>query len=134
MYALTARGRRISRGTTGAGILSLSLAGEHQSRIAQQAGQWLVGQPFDRYNTTSIYGDRYHYGAYYSSQAMFQLGGEYWARFYPPLANALTEAQNAEGSWQPEAGVDGHFGNVYTTALMVLALTPPYQLLPIYQR
>ena len=29
---------------------------------------------------------------------------------------------------------DGHFGNVYTTALMVLALTPPCQLLTIYQR
>ena len=134
MYALTANGRRISRGTTGAGILSLSLAGEHQSAIAQQAGRWLLSQPFDRYNVCTIYGDRYHYGAYYSSQAMFQLGGEYWAGFYPRLAQALVNNQNRDGSWQPEKGVDGQFGNVYTTSLMVLALTPPYQLLPIYQR
>ena len=134
MYALTADGRRISRGTTGAGILSLSLAGEHESDMAQQAGRWLLTQPFDRYNVCTVYGDRYHYGAYYSSQAMFQLGGEYWAGFYPPLAQALVNSQSREGSWQPEQGVDGKFGNVYTTSLMVLALTPPYQLLPIYQR
>ena len=134
MYALSANGRRISRGTTGAGILSLSLAGEHDSPSAKQAGQWLLGQPFDRYNVSTIHGDRYHYSAYYCSQAMFQLGGEYWAGFYPPLAHALVNHQDADGSWQREVGVDGQFGNAYTTALMVLALTPPYQLLPIYQR
>ena len=135
-YALTANGRRISPGTTGAGILSLSLAGEHDSRIAQDAGRWLLTQPFDRYNQPSTHGDRYHYGAYYCSQAMFQLGGEYWAGFYSPLVRAAVAHQSTDGSWQRESGGSGDraFGNHYTTALMVLALTPPYQLLPIYQR
>ena len=136
MYALSSNGRRISRGTTGAGILSLSLAGEHDSDIAKQAGQWLLTKPFDRYNASITHGDRYHYGAYYCSQAMFQLGGEYWAGFYPPLTRALLTNQNADGSWQRESegSGDSQFGNAYTTALMVVALTPPYQLLPIYQR
>ena len=40
----------------------------------------------------------------------------------------------ADGSWDAESNRDGQFGNVYTTALAVLALTPPYQLLPIHQR
>ena len=102
--------------------------------LAQQAGQWLLSQSFGQYNAHSSHLDRYHYSAYYCSQAMFQLGGEYWARFYPPLAKTLITHQNANGSWQPEKGNDSRFGNAYTTALTVLALTPPYQLLPIYQR
>ena len=134
LYGLSGSGRTISRGTTGAGILSLSLAGEHQSDLAQRAGRWLLSQSFDNYNAHSSRLDRYHYSAYYCSQAMFQLGGEYWARFYPPLAGTLMRRQNADGSWQPEQGLDSKFGNVYTTALTVLTLTPPYQLLPIYQR
>ena len=134
MYGLSGTGRTVSRGTTGAGILSLSLAGEHESDLAQNAARWLLSQSFDQYNAHSSSLDRYHYSAYYCSQAMFQLGGEYWARFYPPLAATLLRHQNANGSWQPEAGNDSRFGNVYTTSLMVLALTPPYQLLPIYQR
>ena len=68
------------------------------------------------------------------SQAMFQLGGDYWTRFYPPLMKLLTENQNEDGSWDAEAVQETKFGNHYTTALTVLALTPPYQLLPIYQR
>jgi len=78
--------------------------------------------------------DRYHYSAYYCSLAMFQLGGEYWAQFYPRLVRVLLRHQTRDGSWQAESGPDGIFGDRYTTALMVLALTPPYQLLPIYQR
>ena len=135
LYALHGSGQRtVSRGTTGAGILSLSLAGEHESDLAQRAGRWLLTQSFQNYNAHSSHLDRYHYSAYYCSQAMFQLGGEYWVRFYPPLAQTLIRHQNADGSWQPEGGLDSKFGNVYTTALTVLTLTPPYQLLPIYQR
>ena len=29
---------------------------------------------------------------------------------------------------------DRYFGNIYTTAVVVLALTTPYQVLPIFQR
>jgi hypothetical protein len=46
----------------------------------------------------------------------------------------LVEHQEADGSWPPEGNRDGMFGDSYTTALVVLSLTPPYQLLPIYQR
>jgi hypothetical protein len=33
-----------------------------------------------------------------------------------------------------EFGVDEMFGRAYTSSLSVLTLTPPYQILPIYQR
>ena len=135
VYGLFDGDRNISRAMTGAGILSLALAGEHQTAMARGAGDWVLQQSFERYNAGSVGKlDRYHYSAYYCSQAMFQLGGDYWNRFYPPLARTLLAHQRPDGSWEPESNRDGQFGNAYTTALAVLALTPPYQLLPIYQR
>ena len=96
--------------------------------------RWILKHPFTHYNRRRQSDDRYHYSAYYCSQAMFQLGGKYWEQFYPDLQKVLLTNQQRDGSWDREAVHDGQFGNVYTTALTVLALTPPYQLLPIYQR
>jgi len=124
-----------SRGMQGAAIVSLSMGGEHQSEMARAAGDWLLSHPFDRYNRSRSPKDRYHYSAFYCSQAMFQLGGEYWAKFFPRLMKTLTRYQKQNGSWDREGqDGDGRFGHSYTTALALLALTPPYQLLPIYQR
>ena len=128
------QGKPTNRAIAGSGIISLSLAGEHQSEMARTAGKWVLEHPFDRYNTVEHGAERYHYSAYYCSQAMFQLGGEYWSRFFPPFQRVLLANQQQDGSWQPESAHDGRYGNSYTTALVVLSLTPPYQLLPIYQR
>ncbi|MCC7377009.1 MAG: terpene cyclase/mutase family protein [Verrucomicrobiales bacterium] len=135
-YALVGEGDiRSSRGMVGAGILSLALAGQHRSDMALQAGEWLAQRPFQGFGSTIGLRDRFFYSAYYCSQAMAQLGGRYWKEFYPPLVRSLLEAQQADGSWPPEpSGGDAVFGNVLTTALAVLSLTPPYQLLPVYQR
>lgn len=122
-------GRNITPAMCGAGVVSLSMGGRHDSELSRRAGQWMLQQQFDRYQGFG----RYHYGAYYCSQAAFQLGAKYWSEFYPPLMNALVENQNRDGSWDQEQE-DAIYGNAYTTALSVLALTPPYQLLPIYQR
>lgn len=125
----------VSAGVVGGGIVSLSLGGEHQSEIAQRAGRWILTEnSFDDYNRRPHRFDRYHYSAFYCSQATFQLGGEYWHTFYPRLMRTLVAHQRSDGSWEPEATKDTHYGNIYTTAITVLALTPPYQLLPIYQR
>jgi hypothetical protein len=66
---------------------------------------------------------------------MAQLGGRYWKGFFPPMVEVLLSSQSADGSWPSEPYVPaGAFGNALTTAFAVLALTPPYQLLPVYQR
>ena len=127
-------GHYASGATVAGGIIALSMAGEHGTDMARKAGSWILESPFDRYNRRPHPFDRYHYSAYYCSQAMFQLGGEYWERFYPELQQTLLDNQNRDGSWNAEAHRDERFGNIYTTALTVLALTPPHQLLPIYQR
>ena len=71
---------------------------------------------------------------YYGCHATFQLGGDAWADFYPRAALGLLSAQGPDGSWPPEQGIAAPYGRVYSTSLAVLSLTPPYQLLPIYQR
>jgi hypothetical protein len=123
---------------TGAGVLCLSMAGQHQTPIARAAGDWLLAHPFKAFGELVPARDRFFYGAYYCSQAMAQLGGHYWEQFFPSLADVLVKSQTPDGSWPPEVSGaptgEAVFGQVYTTALAVLSLTPPYQLLPVYQR
>jgi hypothetical protein len=127
--------RYASRGMEGAGILSLSLAGKHQTEMARRAGDWLLARPFDVYGATMQQYDRFHYSAYYCSNAAAQLGGEYWKKLFPTLAKTLLDAQSPDGNWLAESGGgDQIYGSCYPTALSVLTLTPAYQLLPIYQR
>jgi hypothetical protein len=68
------------------------------------------------------------YGIYYCTQAMFQLGGNYWNIYRPQLHETLRHRQQPNGSWYGEEGQD------YGTAMAVLALTVDYGFLPIYQR
>jgi hypothetical protein len=63
-----------------------------------------------------------------------QLGGKHWESIFPQLASTLISGQSRNGSWSSESGEDGQYGPAYPTALSVLALTPAYQLLPVYQR
>jgi hypothetical protein len=118
----------------GAGVVCLALGGEHDSETIKMAGDWILGCSFEPYNGASRSEDRFHYGAFYCSQAMFQLGGDHWHRFFPKLLRVLTENQRSDGSWALESADDGEYGNIYTTAISVLALSTPYQMLPIYQR
>jgi hypothetical protein len=136
-YARTADGGYYptGRGMVGAGILSLSMAGQHQTPMARAAGNWLLAHPYRRFGEATGGNDRYFYSSYYCSQAAMQLGGRYWEGIFPPLVDVLLSAQLPNGSWPVEAvSGDVMFGNVYTTSLAVLALTPPYQLLPVYQK
>jgi len=134
-YKRTGSETRWSRGMVGAGILCLALGGQPDSRISARAGDWLLSQPFTQFGQTLGSGDRFFYSTYYCSQAMAQLGGRYWKQFFPILANVLLQGQEASGEWPPEPySNDRTYGNTYTTALAVLSLTPPLQLLPVYQR
>jgi hypothetical protein len=69
-YKKSGNEQRWSRGMVGAGVLSLAMAGQHQTRVAQRAGDWLLSRPFQRFGETVGGGDRFYYSAYYCSQAM----------------------------------------------------------------
>lgn len=132
---------RRSRGMAGAGILALAHAGFHNAPETKLAGDWILQHPFNAYNVSETFGsvgwvnDRYHYGAFNCCQAMYQLGGDYWRNFFPPLVRTLLAAQQPNGSWQDENHVeDGKYGPSYSTALVLLSLGAPNQLLPVFQR
>lgn len=132
---------RRSRGMAGAGILALAHAGLHDTKEAQIAGNWLLREGFANYNESRRYAprgwvdDRYHYGVFCACQAMYQLGGESWQRFFPPTARVILRSQNSDGSWEREShSGDAKFGKAYTTALMTMTLGASNQLLPIFQR
>jgi hypothetical protein len=139
-YAATRFDRR-SRGMAGAGVLAMAHAGYHNSEEARLTGDWILKNKFDRYNVNVIFNprawpdDRYHYGLFNCSQAMYQLGDEYWDKFFPSTARTLLANQGTDGAWPPETyNGDQLYGNAYTTALVVLSLSAPNQLLPIFQR
>jgi hypothetical protein len=138
MFNYVANGRggpAASRSMTGAGILSLAMAGEHNSPMALAAGEWLVAHPYNGLGNLIGPYDRFYYSTYYCSQAAAQLGGRYWEKIFPPMVEAFLQAQNGDGSFPLEPKQDdAAFGQTYTTAIAVLAMTPAYQLLPVYQR
>jgi len=129
-----------SRCMAGAGILALAHAGFHESREAQQTGHWLLEHDFREYNVYLTFNqqgvhDRYHYALFNCCQGMYQLGGRYWEEFFPPTVRTLLENQQADGSWPVDSHWhDSQFGNAYTTALVVMTLGAPNQLLPVFQR
>jgi hypothetical protein len=126
-----------TRSMAGAGILALAHAGLHHTQEAQRAGDWLLAHPFDEYNATipGQVSDRYHYGLFTCCQAMYQLGGKYWEQFYPSAVEAVLANQQPDGSWPVDSQYhDAPYGPAYSTALVVIMLGAPNQLLPIYQR
>jgi squalene cyclase len=73
----------------------------------------------------------YFYGHYYGAQAMWQAGGKYWFDWYPAIRDDLLKNQSPDGRWrdtQPSVGPR------YATAMALLVLQTPNNLLPIFQR
>ncbi len=65
---------------------------------------------------------------------MFQLGGDYWAKFAPQMYDTVIGLQRQDGSWPPGASSENRPGACYATAMSILALSVPDAQLPIYQR
>lgn len=133
-YSEAPNGVEYHRAMAGAAILSLSLAGEHHSEMATGTAGYLLKHPFNQYERPEGRGEFICYAAFYTSHGMFQMGGEYWSEFYPRLVKSLLETQRQNGSWLLKNTRENEYGASYMTALSILALTPPYQMLPIFQR
>jgi hypothetical protein len=129
-----------SRAMAGAGILALAHAGYHGAPEAENSAEWILQHNFAIYNIPLNIGggnrhDRYHYALFACCQATYQLGGAYWREFFPRTVNTLLANQRPDGSWPSDSHWhDGQFGNAYTTALIVMTLGAPNQLIPIFQR
>jgi hypothetical protein len=111
-------------------MLTLILGGRHDYPGVAEGVRWFRAREYPR-----PWQNGYFYlASYYSSQAMAQVGGDTWNQIYPQIARNLLEEQAQDGSWPLGTGNEKKFGSTYTSSLAILALTPAYQLLPIYQR
>jgi hypothetical protein len=114
----------------GTGILGLELCGKKLHRAPQslRAGAYVMDNP------PRLEQQHCFYGLYYCSQAMFQLGDEFWTAYRARLHRVLLPSQSLSGAWVGRDGEARMAGPNYSTAMGVLALTVEYRFLPIYQR
>lgn len=110
---------------TGAGILCLELCGRHAEPKSLRAVDYL------HKNFKNLpKNQRRLYGLYYTSQGLFQLGGDVWREFQAWMYDTWIPQQKPDGSWN-----QGEENSApYQTSLCILAFTVPYRQLPIYQR
>ena len=126
-------GSRSSGGArTGAGVLSLMMAGERDSQECQNGLAYLQANPLNRSN--DAFRDHFFYAMYYITQAMYQAGGAYWRGWYPNVRDRLVSTQDADGGWGRSGNAPSEAGEEYATAMSVLILQVPAGLLPIYQK
>lgn len=122
--------RNITLANTSSAMLTLILGGRHDTEMVRAGTDWFRSRDYPRPWQNGFF----YLASYYSSQAMAQVGGDTWKQIYPQIARNMIDEQSEDGSWPLGTGQERNFATTYTTSLAILALTPPYQLLPIYQR
>lgn len=80
------------------------------------------------------------YTLYYVGQALYQVGGEPWKKYYPRLRDSLVHSQVIEpdkpsehGMWRSGQRVGGKPGELYMTSAACFVLAMPNRYLPILQ-
>ncbi len=109
---------------TGCGLLCLELSGFHGTESTYKSGDFIL-----KHRQHIVKNAHEYYANYYNAQAMFQLGGRYWAQYADWMYQEYLTKQQSNGSWS-----NGRNGGTYGTSMMVLSFTVPYRQLPIYQR
>ena len=111
---------------TGVALLCRELAGHHADETNRKAGDYLL-QSLN--GPGGFLPQGFHeYATYYCAQAMFQLGGHYWDQYAEAMYRYVTTHQDTDGAWRTP------HGDVYPTAMYVLALSVSFRQLPVYQR
>jgi hypothetical protein len=128
-------GSRSTHIMTSAGSLCMALAGKHDHPSVKKSCRFLKDFDSDNYrHLTSYNGSHYpYYTCYYMTQFSIQMGGQLWKHCMNECYDYLIRNQDVSGLWQ-KRGRASHYGPAYSTSMAIIALTPPLQLLPIYQR
>ena len=109
-----------------AGIVALYSAAEYDGKEIDAGIAYLK-----QYMPEIKFGQRYShyfYGHYYAAQAMWIRGGEDWNTWYPAIRDELVRRQNPGGYWQDS------ICHEYGTAMALIILQMPNNVLPIFQR
>ncbi|MCY3018001.1 MAG: terpene cyclase/mutase family protein [Planctomycetota bacterium] len=118
-------GQTSSVALSAAGVEVFLMAGRYKATEANKAIEYLK-KNLDPRNTM---GGHDFYTNFYGAQAMFQIGGDYWARYFESIRERLIKEQRSDGSWPGD-----QIGSTYGTAIGALILSVPYRYLPIYQK
>ena len=109
-----------------AGVASLYYAGIYEGEDIHKGLDYLIGNALPGATTPSQ--SHYFYGHYYSVQAMFLAGGDYWSAWWPAIRDELVSRQMDDGLW------DATYGEPYGTAMALIILQMPKRYLPIFQK
>lgn len=113
--------------SSAAGLMSLLMCGERDSKAVERALGYIKRLPDDKFEKTQWY----FYGHYYGIQAMYQAGEAHYQDWYPQIRDALLAKQQDDGRWDVSGeGADPCYG----TSMAILIIGVPYRFLPIYQR
>jgi hypothetical protein len=99
---------------------------------SEEAARHLLQNPNDRGETNLYYW-------YYATLAMYQHGGEHWARWNERTRDKIVGLQRTSGhqsgSWDPDDSIYGvNGGRIYCTAMAALTLEVYYRYLRLYDR
>lgn len=118
-------GQTSSVALTAAGVTVFLMAGRYKAKEAEEAIGYLK-KYLDPHRSA---GGHDFYTHFYGAQAMFQIGGEYWARYFTSIRDRLLSSQRADGGWNGD-----EIGSTYGTAIAVMILCMPNRYLPVFQR
>jgi hypothetical protein len=110
-----------------AGVVTYHTAGIYEGKEVEKGLDYLMDYLPGKANAAMRRDYHYFYGHYYAVQAMYQAGGDRWAKWYPAVRDELLSRQRADGAWYDS------FGPEYGTAMACIILQMPYSLLPIFQ-
>jgi hypothetical protein len=115
---------------TGAGMLANQMWGKGGRSEVRKGAEYILK------NSKFTYDDEWAdlYAHYYESQAMMQMGGEYWEKYNLIFRDQVLKGQNPDGSWREPGGGKkirsvGGFNQIYRTVLCTLMLEVYYRFL-----
>jgi len=110
-----------------AGVATLYYAGIYEGNAVSTGLDYLKNNAFPNPHRRQVH---YYYGNYYTTQAMYLAGGEYWDTWWKTCVDDILSHQDrASGGW-----LDHHAGGPYATAMAMIVLQMPKRYLPIFQR
>ncbi|QDT37034.1 prenyltransferase/squalene oxidase repeat-containing protein [Stratiformator vulcanicus] len=71
----------------------------------------------------------YYYGHYYAAQSMWWAGKKQWTKWYPAIRSDLIDRQRESGQWLSQTVCPE-----YSTAMALIVLQMPNDLLPLFER
>lgn len=128
-FALTAAGLAALHN---AGVSGLRFQSDRLGTVDLEQSIEFLREHFDLVSGNSRYVHHYFYwyGHYYATQALYVIGGDAWAWYYPAIRDELLGSQRPDGSFPCRTGPS----DTFSTAVASIILSLPYGYLPIFQR